>query len=93
MYAQRAHGPARERTPSVVRISAPAARWLNVQIGGLLDTQTGDSPGLNAAPQAGDAPLEATIDLSVAIVSFNDGEWLERCLASLVNTAATSQLR
>ena len=47
------------------------------------DTQPGDSPGLDAAPQAGDAPLEATIDLSVAIVSFNDGQWLERCLASL----------
>jgi N-acetylglucosaminyl-diphospho-decaprenol L-rhamnosyltransferase len=56
---------------------------LDVQIGGLLDTQQGNAAGLNAAAGHDDPPLETTVDLSVAIVSFNDSRWLERCLATV----------
>ncbi len=54
-----------------------------MQIGGLLDTSPGDSPGCDAVAGPSDGPWEATLDLTVAIVSFNDGGWLERCLSSL----------
>jgi N-acetylglucosaminyl-diphospho-decaprenol L-rhamnosyltransferase len=53
---------------------------LDVHIDGLLDTRPKDAARVNGA---GVAPLHATLDLTVAIVSFNDGQWLERCLASL----------